>query len=828
MSQIRVLSSTALQRTAAMPRGGMLALHLLFLLIAFLLLPSFAQAREVNCATDRGQLAQYMCQLERDHPGIKLYFEYGGSGMNYSTSNLSSEGTATELSASLTKIVTTFQVLEMLSYNDGQNFDRSQAYVRNGWSLETKVRIVPDINAIPAEYARGPGYIYMGPGFASSTCMENGGWRGIEHIAQLSMYTPQNNYEYSIRQLLTMAMAQSFNDAAVLLGAIVAANLAANPNNPNVVTDAQKVILGVTSPNVNGTEHMRWITAFRAVQTGTARWLGASNRTNICNPPGWAGTASAGCNAVSTPADWVMMTRQAYTRTVNRLSPNRYERFFSPTSVAPYMTRARGDNGQCYNSNAHAGNTGTRLLGGTGSAGWGVGPIKVLKTGTIPPPYNMIALAQPDPVGGTQCESEMMVAVVMGLRAANATTRPAILGNMFDKGRAEFTNGACGLAYNGAQAERIASMAIKSNMTAAEQSVARTFVGPDTAAIDVGVQVLPEPSEPGADGGGGGGQIGEPGANVGSSANEEQCANEISLAEQWAQQIKTVTRLGMLDNMFDSAVDEIFSAQCLGKLITMMQQIMATVNTITSMATSGDMMAAIVNAAASAIIRAILDQVFQSLTNMICNVTSEIIDTIDNVSRNLMCFKSPLFSIGQGDPFRIPVNIEDISCSGIAINPLYFSNDPNQPLAYGSIGGVSLDNVMAGDRPYFCGAGFKTVRQDAEPGWRCERDPNYRAPGYNRVRARTCNYLGAFGMIREGDDRCMCQNAQTEWVPCASLYTPNANAQSRTPQPTCPSGYFLDGTTCVSIDENRADGQGLTCPTGYKRDPSGRVFCIPE
>lgn len=722
-------------------------LHALFIAIMCLLSLSQAHARNVNCGQPAGELDQEMCRIQQAYPSAKLFFSYGGSGVTGPGAQSTSAGLNADdldFSASMTKIVPVFMMLEILANNNQTiTYRPTQRYQRNNWSLSTKVRIVEDRKAYQTVGslggAAGGGVIYLSKGFASSTCMPNGGWAGIENIAHLSMYTPENGYEYTIEQLLTMAMAASFNDAAVIIGALVFANIS-GPSNENAILDISEPI---TAQNGGG-QHMRWIEPFRANLTATARDLGARN-TTICNPPGWAGTASSGCSARGTAEDWSAIATNAYKRTVDNFAQEAnyatagIGEFFHPSMVIPYSSEIREcagfSGGRCVqwgscrnNANVRASSTGAMLTAALGTTASGISPVKLVKTGTIPPPKNMVAVLEPTE---DACESQLMTAVVMGLPGnVDRSVRPTILANMFNKGRLQFTGARCGVAFDMSVAVASASTPLDSGMTPTEKAVAATLSGEDLPPEAIATHVLPDPDgENGAGRDDPGTEAGAPSNTFTSTADDEQCDEGIDYAEKWGEDIKAKYNFGLFDRVFESQVDKVFGQQCIGRIIQLYRKVLSTVDTIRRLISSADLMAAVIAEAATAIVKAILDQIFNALTNLICNVTTSITSAIDNISKNLLCFKKPLFGIGKR-PFEIPVNIEDISCSGIAINPLYFSGDPNQPLGSGSIAGVNLGGIKSGDRPYFCPLGTKPKTGNTTGGsgaqWTCEPDPNYK------------------------------------------------------------------------------------------------------
>jgi hypothetical protein len=720
------------------------------LLGAWLITAMPAQAASLSPTCDNGgnpynannePLAHYMCQVVAQNPGVRLFFEYGNAGSKTGYDNLNERPVDQAYSASMTKIITTFMAIEMLiknsaqagSYNATNNYNKRDLV---GINLDTIVRIVPDRNNLPnnSNYSR-QNIIYVSKGFATSTCsgMPNGAF-GIDRFnAKFAIYEPERGYryQYTIRQLIGLAMVKSFNDAAVMLGALTAYSLGV----PNV--------LDVTQQDINA---HRWIPQFASYMNNTGRALGASSRTTFCSPPGWGATGSFGCNQVGTAQDWATMSREVYRR-LQAVFPvvkipgtnSSYTKFFSLASVGPVLTRARDKNGVCRTTSVSGSNTAGGLLSGAGmttDASLSVGgiaalsgPIKLVKTGSINGPENLTAVAEPvDTKEG--CSGAVMTATVMGLCKSTPCKgkRQTIVGNMLKLGRLQFTaanaSGACtSLDYNQALADQTEAISNAPFMNEVDRSVLEaSYETFETDDRNILTKVLPEPEGYGDGSGGNEGGGTYPDSSVSNSMSEADCDEGLMLAEDMGREAATTARLAISDKLLGvgatqgaanavgqyggSLVEQIYSQQCFGKFIKLAYDVSEAVDNIRQLSSAGDIIGAAVSAAASAVVRSIMEQLFQSLTNAICNTTSAITNSIDNVSKNLLCVKSPLFGISNR-PFDVNLDLDSISCSGISINPLYFSGAPGEQLVNGGEFANDINNAIP--RTY-CKSGERLTR----------------------------------------------------------------------------------------------------------------------
>lgn len=685
-------------------------------------LDAHAQQVRVECPGNHpaGSLQAYMCSVKASDPGAKLYFSIDGAidGQGRVLREYFTDPVADNTMASMAKTMTAFMAIEMLMAQEGTTGLTHNNYRRSGVTLDTKVRIVRN----PAEYRNSAQAIYVGPGFASSPCARpnDGAPWGAGITAKFAFYDPTKqgtpfDYSLTIRNLIDYAMVPSANDAAMLLGAIVADHLGINS-------------LG-TAGTVNSGAHANWVGAFsRKMDESADRLIGPTD-IGFCAPSGWSATgSSAGCSKrnVATQVQFGRLAKEIYRRAwdyrinTGRMSnPNlgatpRYGALLSQALTgSSFNTILPNTNGRCETRPVlavanSAGGLRAGLAGANGSN------VRVIKTGSITAPENLVVVAEAiNGELGNNCQNFVMTGVLMRPDRQAALNRQFVLGNMMSQGVATATNGRCAMPFNADAVPQVGRMGLNSGASAEHMAFLEANYGSFETPADMWLVGEPvDATGTGRDGPPAGFE--EPGVTGASTASDAECAPEVRLAEQWGQQVKEAHQFGIAERLFDGLVDQFFSQQCVGRLINLMQDVMSAVDTVRTIASSADMMSAVVAAAAGAIVRAILDQVFAWITNAICTVTDKIIGAIDNVSKNLLCFKNPLFSI-PNKPFEIPIDIEAISCSGLAINPLYFSGDPNQPLGRGNIAGLDLGSVRSGDRPFFCPTGTR-LAQRSVPG----------------------------------------------------------------------------------------------------------------
>ncbi|MGE3770670.1 MAG: serine hydrolase [Bdellovibrionales bacterium] len=476
--------------------------------------------------------------------------------------------------------------------------------------------------------------------------------------------------------LIRNTMVRSANDAAVMLGYLVAKALGLTNLEP-----------GQTSPDLNASSNKAWFNALGNVMTITAQQLAGSPgdwATQFCTPAGFNNTGVAsGCSSRTTPRNMIHIANGI----AGRLG-----------STSGAYCGGSSTLLSCYYGNLLAtsvwtddfnGRSGMTRLSTTCSivAGMPVGSVEIAKTGTVDDQKALLVVARLPASGGqTDACAGRRIEIAVFLPPSSGA-RYQLVGGIFERmTRMPTTTGnACMHDYNtGAISQACGSAVAQVNpdaalsaqlLNASPDADAASFEAMPLGTFESGAEI-PEP--PRTD------------VNIG-GAGADECTPADREVQDAARDYSFTTVAGAIHARMDYMIHEqLMASGCFGQFIEMIKMFRQAADMITTAAASSSFIAAAISLAVRAVVNVIVDQVMNMITSIVCAASDAVYNYLDSAVKNLMCMP-PLFT-NTMDPLDINLNLTALSCDGVAIDLTALgSNDPNAPIMSGGYGGVNID-----------------------------------------------------------------------------------------------------------------------------------------
>ena len=137
-----------------------------------------------------------------------------------------------------------------------------------------------------------------------------------------------------------------------------------------------------------------------------------------------------------------------------------------------------------------------------------------------------------------------------------------------------------------------------------------------------------------------------------------------------ARQKALTVQLSRDSEFFKYQVSAAFAANCVGKMIDYAHKLSDAVAVIQTAATAGNPIQAAITIIAHQILNAVFRQIVNSLMNQICSITNQITQAMDSFINNAICIPSGNLGLGGLFNFNVNLNLPNLQCDGIAINPL--------------------------------------------------------------------------------------------------------------------------------------------------------------
>ncbi len=187
------------------------------------------------------------------------------------------------------------------------------------------------------------------------------------------------------------------------------------------------------------------------------------------------------------------------------------------------------------------------------------------------------------------------------------------------------------------------------------------------------------------------------------------CNQSFAAAFDDGQQRALTVQLSRDNEFFQYQIAGAFAANCVGQMVQYAQRLSQGVSSIYTVATAGSPIQAAVTLIASQILQAVFRQLVSNLENQICSITNQLTSAMDSVVQNAICIPSGSLQVGGLFNFNVNLNLPNLQCDGIAINPLQLTEiDPATGQPYSAAQGAYTSGIFAGGGTgnYSSGGGF--------------------------------------------------------------------------------------------------------------------------